>query len=35
MILILNKNNIKKVESIGVIGVPRPPILLHIEEKQT
>ena len=35
MIPILNKKGIKKVESFGVIGVPRPPILLHIEEKQT
>ena len=35
MIPILNKKGIKKVESFGVIGVPRPPILLHIEEQQT
>lgn len=29
----LNKKGIKKVESFGVIGVPRPPIILEYEEK--
>lgn len=32
MIPILNKKGIKKVESFGVIGVPRPPIILEFEE---
>ena len=27
-----NKKGIKKVESYGVIGVPRPPIILEFEE---
>ena len=34
MIPILNKNNIKKVESFGVIGVPRLPIILEYEENK-
>ena len=32
MIPILNKKGIKKVESYGVIGVPRPTIILEFEE---
>lgn len=32
MIPTLNKKGIKKIESFGVIRVPRPPIILEFEE---